>query len=271
MSMHTAPLWAFTLSLVSVVACSGSSVSLGNDGGGQGGSANAGSAGAIPNGGSAPTAGASAGGVSSGGSTTGGSTNQGGSGSNAGSTSTAGAAGGGPIHECVAPVTGDGGWQTCKSGLTHRTTPATCTYKPRAAKLPASTGTDKCFQDSDCTAKPNGYCSLQGNFDGITGNDCSYGCLVDADCAADQLCQCGGVVAGSCVSSTNCKSDSDCAGGVLCSLYDANPGCYTPEYACQTPQDECETDSDCPSSLLPICGFDSTAKRRVCRAVSCQY
>src|SRR5262249_30983309 len=78
---------------------------------------------------------------------------------------------------------------------------------PPDVLLPAVSAQDECHSDSDCTAGPNGWCVVTGfgSF-GLNINRCAYGCVTDADCAANQICLCGAVVGG-CVAS-NCVSDA---------------------------------------------------------------
>lgn len=222
-----------------------------------------------------PVAGSSGAGGSSAGQSSGGSA-PGGSKSAGGSSSTAGMAGmaGKPPIGGSNPGTckdGDGNWVICDNGLVHRETPGTCTSNlPRDRVLPAtSSGLDECTKDSDCTEKPNGYCSLLqgGGFVPVEPhNFCSYGCTTDADCSEQQACQCGESI-GSCVSSRGCLSDADC-GGLWCTKYDSCPGVPAYDFSCQTHADECHTNQDCTEPGKQFCTLESG--HPACVALRCQ-
>jgi len=95
-----------------------------------------------------------------------------------------------------------------------------------------------CKSDSDCKAKPEGYCqTTQRN----ATCSCYYGCKTDSDCPANNLCECGNPT-GTCVAE-QCKSDADCGAGKLC--LSANDGDCGTVFACQSPDDQCAGDLDC--------------------------
>ena len=126
----------------------------------------------------------------------------------------------------------------------------------------------RCEFDSDCTEAANGDCYFYiDSYDQIyEGTRCSYGCEVDADCAAGTVCECSG---GNhrCVAA-NCVTDDDCDANQLCIRTDAFDGCSTNiHYACQTPRDECAQNSDCPGDAE--CDFDSEVGRHTCITQSC--
>jgi hypothetical protein len=264
--------------------CGGSGVSLGNDGQGGRSGADPGAGGVVagagaPGGAGSPSA---AGGTSAGGATS--SAGSPSAGGDSGGTTSAGApstggvannggAGGAGNAACQDPVALGGGWERCKNGLLHRPTPGKCEYTPRAAAIPATGAADQCTKDSQCTAKPNGYCAFvsAGNTARQSANFCLYGCLSDSDCDPGNVCQCGdGAGAGVCSFNTpSCKSDADCA-GALCTNYDAAPGCMSETFACQTPADKCEADSDCPASGNgAICTLSGT--HRACSPITCAF
>ena len=269
MLTNNASTLALGVLLFSSFGCSGSEVSLGNNGQ----SGNAGSdpaaGGAVAEAGAPGSAGTpSAGGAGS----ASGATNAGGATNTAGAPGSAGA----PSRDaCRDPVALGGGWERCNNGFVHRPTPGKCEYTPRAAAIPATGAADECAKDSQCTAKPYGYCALVngGNTATPTANRCLYGCVTDAECDAGNVCQCAiGASAGVCGHNPpSCKSDADCTGGALCTNYQSIPGCMSESFACQTPADECAGDFDCPrtsfSKADPVCTFRAT--HRVCAESTC--
>lgn len=138
--------------------------------------------------------------------------------------------------------------QCADNGLKHRpSTAVQCTSGlPRTIVFePEGSFEVQCTSDLDCTDKPHGFC---GYADGqVPDLVCTYGCLTDTDCAADELCVCGENV-GQCVASS-CKQDSDCGDGFMCAYWGETTGIgcpVTPHYVCQTAEDECAVDEDCP-------------------------
>jgi hypothetical protein len=125
--------------------------------------------------------------------------------------------------------------------------PGKCDSKlPHAGSIPAlDPQSDECTQDSQCTAKPNGFCSAlhPGFIEVKAHNVCIYGCTQDSECGAAEICQCGTEI-GACVSARACRSDQDCQ-GLLCAQFDVCPGVPSYDFACQKPNDECVTDADC--------------------------
>jgi hypothetical protein len=177
---------------------------------------------------------------------------------------TLGTAFGDPLQ--LQPV--DTGLQSCKSGVIHRPEPVTCqSALPRP--LPPASGADagaaattkvellysstasemesgSCSADADCDAMPFGYCAATYvSFRPGRRASCYYGCVVDADCGAGFVCECGDPV-GQCVRA-DCISDEDC-GDRLCTAWFNVNDCGETQYhafACQRPDDECNTSADC--------------------------
>ena len=269
-------LWGSTLVIAAVVAgCGGTSNFVGTtpDEGGAGGtkqmSGGASSAGSTSKAGATSNAGSSTGGSSDGGSTTGGGVSNGGTG---GGISNGGF--GGAIIDPPGPgcTKLSGNWMSCDNGLVHRAAPAQCASKlPRAAAIPPTDAAlDECTKDSQCTAKPNGYCGVlhSGFVPTKPHNICLYGCLQDSECSDGSICECGDFV-GSCTSAPACKSDKDCTGGALCTQYDSCPGVPgVTSFACQDPADKCETNADCTQPNLQFCSIGET-QHRECVGVRC--
>jgi hypothetical protein len=168
-----------------------------------------------------------------------------------------------------------GNWISCEQGhgLVHRTAPGTCDSKlPRAGSIdPIDAQLDECTKDTECTAKPNGYCTPwhQGLSNVKNHNFCAYGCLTDADCGQGAACQCG-TEFGTCTSATTCKSDQDCQGG-LCAQFDPCPGVPSYDFACQTSADQCQTDTECRErdSGKQFCTVVGNDRHRECAGVQC--
>jgi hypothetical protein len=237
-----------------------------------GGSASGGSAngGSSSKAGSPSSAGKNAGGIDAGGTGSGGSSPTGGN-STGGSVATGGTGmgGGDPIGPGCSKQSGN--WLTCDNGLVHRTEPGKCESKlPRAAAIAATKpDMDECTKDSECSAKPNGFCDvLQNGFIPVQPhNICVYGCLQDADCSEGTVCLCGDLI-GHCETAPACKSDKDCTGGTLCTQYDSCPGVPVHAFACQTTNDKCETDADCVENGKQFCSLGNDGQRD-CVGVRC--
>ncbi len=133
------------------------------------------------------------------------------------------------------------------NGLRHRpSTDVQCnSVLPRPDVWPTEgTLSAACTSDADCTALPHGFCGYDGGQAPMLV--CTYGCLTDADCGANRLCECGDPV-GRCIDA-DCKADSDCGEGHLCAYWGETTGIgcpVTPHYVCQTDEDECAVDGDC--------------------------
>ncbi len=150
---------------------------------------------------------------------------------------------------CVPESSPGGGWVRCTNGMLHRPEQGTCSSKlPRAdhdvkVSLGIEPGADAgvaldCALDSDCTDDTYGHCEL-----GQGGPYCIYGCVIDADCDANQVCSCGPDI-GEC-RPAECSVDADCGGSSLCGSYEVEPNCGGTSFGCQTSADECAGDLDC--------------------------
>ncbi|HVY30206.1 MAG TPA: hypothetical protein VHB79_26800 [Polyangiaceae bacterium] len=211
--------------------------------------------------GSTSVAGTGSGGTSQGGTGAGGTSSQGGTGT-----------GGTDPGDCAQL---SGNWIRCGQGrgVVHRTAPGKCDSKlPHADAIkPIDPQLDECTKDTECTAKPNGFCAAfyPGFIEGQAHNYCAYGCTQDADCADGQVCQCGTEI-GACVSARDCKSDQDCQGG-LCAQYDACPGVPSYEFACQKPGDQCASDAQCQQSNpnKQFCTVTGNDQHRECVSAQC--
>ena len=174
-----------------------------------------------------------------------------------------------PFHICDDPQPLGGGWQRCANGLNHRPEGGECTSQlPRAQVIDVealqrnyarSAGelqivSVECRSDSDCAAAPHGYCQVAYYDVGQVQLQCEYGCVADSDCAANEVCECAGLI-GSCVAAP-CRTDTDCAGDGMCVLVDAD-SCLGPQFGCQTPRDECATAADCAAG--EVCGIDTSS------------
>jgi hypothetical protein len=136
------------------------------------------------------------------------------------------------------------GLEQCSGGYVRRSGPAECpSLLPRADAVSGyNAAIDECEFDAECAAEdsPYAHCGIrQGGFAHV----CVDGCVVDADCDEGSVCRCGDPV-GRCVPST-CSTGADCAHGFECAEYQAHPGCFSSEFACQTPADTCASDVDC--------------------------
>lgn len=160
-------------------------------------------------------------------------------------TASTGAGGGRAIatpSACEAPFTGLGaGWEQCGNGMVHRPELGSCDPTTRPVTDPASDApfSGECFNDSDCTARPNGHCE----YGQIEPGYCVYACWTNEDCRPGFACFCSGSI-GACVPAS-CSTDADCGDGLLCSDFLKDPGCGGRQFACQQPTDECAANSDC--------------------------
>lgn len=152
-----------------------------------------------------------------------------------GTRSTASDAGGGglpPGFECNLPREKDwgGGFVLCGNGSSRRPEAKACQVtgqRPVAAET-CHAG-DECCLDSDCAAAPYGYCSYGA---------CIYGCVSDADCAADSLCLCEEPF-GRCIL-TLCHSDLECPPGIPCFSPSGSSGFF-----CPSPSGRCFSHLEC--------------------------
>lgn len=169
-----------------------------------------------------------------------------------------------------------GGWLRCDNGLLHRVALGECASslpRPDPLTLPAGPWLDPdagasslaCREDTDCDAAPYGHCEwsdLQ-----VPGSYCSYGCVVDEDCGAGQVCLCGDPV-GQCVAA-RCATDEECGAGQLCADYVSSPGCGGMAFACQTADDACAAQSDCTGYESCTLEAYGEGERRVCSGPTC--
>jgi len=242
------------LGTTQLVACGGTAVTAGEDGGSSG--RPSGAAGATT--GAAGTPPVSAGGTSSGGGSSGGADTV-----SAGASSTAGAGASAPVnpYPCQKPVDLGNGFIQC-DGFKHRPAEGKCTShvpRPEPIANPTMLG---CSQDADCTDKPYGWCGYgQGN-----GGFCNYGCVVDSDCGSGWLCECAEPV-GRCVRA-ECATDAACGPNLMCRGYDASGGCGEVTYSCQTAADTCGSDLDCSATNRGTCRLDASGSFR-CFQTSC--
>jgi len=170
---------------------------------------------------------------------------------------------------CALSTPLEGGFSRCSNGLLHRpisgaacpnALPRASAFAPevllaleQAARSAGYTESEipflyQCRADTDCSARPNGYCalSLPEGWNGSTNfTQCRYACSTDADCGGGTLCECGDP-GGQCVTA-HCFEDAECGAGRRCAPYDATPGCDFESriWECQRLDDECSVDSHC--------------------------
>jgi hypothetical protein len=175
---------------------------------------------------------------------------------------------------CNTPTPLSGGWLGCADGTVQRSERGTCSSSlPRARDLIAGIppqlvqqfidrgGVIECRQDRDCTNGAHGRCELSEQ--ALPLPFCQYGCVIDAECAAGQVCVCGDPV-GRC-ETAHCTSNADCGDGFACLQWqgDACPG-Y--DVSCETSRDQCRTDEDCNPGQSCYLEDDG---RHLCAFVSC--
>jgi hypothetical protein len=176
--------------------------------------------------------------------------------------------------ECQNATAIGGGWLRCDNRMLHRPSQGTCTSSvPRAERVMIPPQYDKdgwreylsCREDSDCTDDDYGHCAWEDL--SRLGTFCNYGCVVDADCNADQVCLCGEPV-GQCVPAS-CATDTDCGAGNLCANYIDHEGCGGTAFACQTTSDVCAAQSDCINAAACTVQSIGGTATRVCGRESC--
>jgi len=109
-----------------------------------------------------------------------------------------------------------------------------------------------CAADSECTARPEGYCEGGINMP----CECNYPCRRDEECQAGEICEC---LSGVCMPAT-CTTDADC-NGAFCAQYALTNVCRW-GFACQTPSDECASRGDCDQQQAQQCSL--TDGHRTC-------
>ncbi|MDC0743154.1 ferritin-like domain-containing protein [Polyangium mundeleinium] len=215
----------------------------------------------------------------------GGSGGAGGSGGSASSSSSSsqGGAGGGGFPGCAGgtPILlangSDSGYVRCDDDTIHRAAVVACDPTINA---PACEGTEtnkSCTTDADCTDKPHGKCIHRdaSGEDPNTSCGCAYACANDAECGADSVCVCDGVVDNGvawsrCSVSATCKVDADCPSGE-CGITSFFDGCY-PQVglACRSDADACRVDADCMGGAACVTiPWNSTPGTFTCETDSC--
>ena len=173
--------------------------------------------------------------------------------------SLSGAASASSYHVCNDPEPLAGGWERCANGLRHRPERGEC-----PSILPRAEGIDllserfsqaECQHDSDCDAAAHGFCHVAPYGLGDERLECAYGCVVDSECGAREVCQCIEGFIGLCVPAP-CATDAECEGDGMC-VIDESAQCLAPQSGCQTPHDQCATAADCPGD--EVCVPDAAA------------
>ncbi len=150
-----------------------------------------------------------------------------------------------PVDAFSSPP-GDSGFDRCEGGYLSRRAVKQCdSLVPRPERVfGPDMADDQCVLDADCEDRGYGYCTrrVSGGGGSSSASFCEYGCTVDADCAAAEICLCGDPV-GKCVPA-DCTTAADCPGDSICASHDG-PDCEGPMgFACTTPQDECTQGSE---------------------------
>jgi len=181
---------------------------------------------------------------------------QGGAGASGTTTTTTGQGGASAGCQGATPVLlpdgTDSGYVKCDDGTIHRASVVTCDPTISAAACAGTEPFLNCTTDADCTAMPHGKCIHQDPSFDIPDASCGcvYSCAEDADCGADAVCVCNGVVDNGvpwsrCASSAQCQTDADCASGE-CGITSFNDGCFQQvSLACRGADDPCRVDADC--------------------------
>jgi hypothetical protein len=169
------------------------------------------------------------------------------------------------VRGCPLPKRRDVAVEECSDGVLHRTGPALCSSELPRADDPflvsvtsqyLARGGDpaviECQRDTDCTARPHGYCELES-----WQTRCNYGCQRDEECGERRICSCARPV-GVCVEA-RCSSDASCPAGSACTQW-SDDNCNGYGFSCETRDDECRTARECPD------GYSCTqvGARRAC-------
>ncbi|MBL9102376.1 MAG: ferritin-like domain-containing protein [Myxococcales bacterium] len=139
------------------------------------------------------------------------------------------------------------GWVKCGNKLPHRVDQVACEVNETANPCQTMDPGNQCNSDMDCNEKPFGSCHQFS--EGLLFCGCVYGCETDADCAAGEVCRCGGDVLGpftTCTPSA-CTDDDSCEGG-LCQFaqtYGEDCPDEVNDGHCTTPDDQCDSDFMC--------------------------
>lgn len=161
-----------------------------------------------------------------------------------------------PESPCVGAtlvLTSDGfytGFARCPDGTLHRLEPTSCDATISGPSCQGDEESKFCESNADCTEGPYGRCIHQdfyGNL-GVSACSCSYGCALDSDCAADEVCVCKDVVSAgsrSTCEKANCAKSEDCPSGE-CGLSIYHDGCsQNLDLACRADSDACRLSPDC--------------------------
>ncbi len=131
-----------------------------------------------------------------------------------------------------------------------------------AVELPRASGSD-CQDDADCSQFELGFCELEEPecLEGGAGQagNCRSGCANDDDCRAGFLCVCGkSAHGGECVRG-DCRTDSDCGPQSVCASIAELSGTA---FHCTSPKDACTNDAGCDE--LSVCEFSPSQGHREC-------
>lgn len=169
-----------------------------------------------------------------------------------------------PDYEQGSALSAPTGFIQCDGGWLHRPSAGTCpSFLPRATAN-TSGFEGECTQDSDCTAKPNGYCTVESSGDAPAGaRNCQYGCTQDSECGPNGMCACEYPV-GHCVVA-DCKVDADCASGLCVGIATQGGGCGPShlEFACHRSEDACPATASCLQGQGQECQITTDGRRCV--------
>lgn len=177
-----------------------------------------------------------------------------------------------PSHLGVcSPLSAMKGFEKCEEGYSHRVSAQACENFIREELIASGNcgiEGDCCESDEECSAES--ACWKTGVVNNEDYGTCRLRCETDADCADDQLCECG-EGAGRCVKAS-CHTDSDCEGEALCVSSTRDEGCgEVRTYSCQKPSDECRSDDDCDQSgeKQETCADDGNIRACLSQYQSC--
>jgi hypothetical protein len=92
-------------------------------------------------------------------------------------------------------------------------------------------GYGECSTAEDCSEEPYGACQL---FMGLGAPClCTYGCRVDADCEANEICMCAPLQGGSICAEAECRSNADCEDPERCVVKLSGRAFATPSLSCE--------------------------------------